>query len=480
MIRGLLGGGVDRFRGRCNHGIESMGKTFQPGSLLYACSGAFIGIFATMLVPPAGLPGFNPEPITSPLPTSLAVAISLTEPEQLTWADEIGGVFGVAMGLAAQTVRVQQGDTLVDVLVNTGVDRTSAYNVVEAVSEVYDLKRLQVGQEFELDYDALGAAGDTTPLASLNFEVLPGHSIYVVRQDDGTFSAKEVIANTHRAFSRGEGVITSTLFEAAAEQNIPPNVLSAMVKLFSYSVDFQRDIKRGDKFQVMYEQVLTEDSRAVRNLDIRYASMVVNGSLLKFYAFRQDNGTYEYYNDKGEGIRKALLRTPVNGARLTSNFGIRRHPILGYSILHRGVDFGVPTGTPIMAAGDGTIEMSGPNGTYGNYVRIRHNGDYSTAYAHMSRFQPDLAVGKHVRQGQIIGYVGATGRVTGPHLHFEVLQKKKQVNPISIKFPSAQKLEGTSMTKFRTARAQTDLAFSQINKPADFSASEKASEKQAP
>jgi len=442
-----------------------MGKSYQPGSLLYACSGAFIGIFATMLVPPAGLPNFSPAPITSLSLTSLADTISLTEPEPLTWTDDMGGVFGAAMGLAAQTVTVRQGDTLGDVLVNTGVDRTTAYNVVEAVRAVYDLKRLQVGQELELDYDALGAAGDTTPLASLNFEVLPGHSISVTRQDDGTFAAKEVIANTHRAFSRGEGVIASTLFEAAAEQGIPTDVLSAMVKLFSYDVDFQRDIQKGDTFEVMYEQVLTEDGRAVRNLDIRYASMNVNGTPLKFYAFRQDDSTYEYYNDKGEGIRKALLRTPVNGARLTSNFGMRRHPILGYSLLHKGSDFGVPTGTPIMAAGDGVVEMRGPNGAYGNYVRIRHNSDYSTAYAHLSRFAPDLAAGKRVRQGQIIGYVGATGRVTGPHLHFEVLLKRKQVNPISVKFPAAQKLEGAMLAKFKQSRAQTDLAFAALDKP---------------
>jgi murein DD-endopeptidase MepM/ murein hydrolase activator NlpD len=449
-----------------------MGKSFQPGSLLYACSGAFIGIFATMLVPPAGLPAFSPAPIASVVLTSLSDTISLIEPEPLTWTDDARGVFNAAMGLADQSVTVQQGDTLADVLVKTGVDKTTAYNVTEAVRAVYDLKRLQVGQELELAYDALGAAGDATPLASLNFEVLPGHSISVNRLDDGAFIAKEVIANTHRAYARGEGVITSTLFEAAADQGIPLDVMGALVKLFSYDVDFQRDIQKGDKFEVMYEQVLTEDGRSVRNLDIRYASMNVGGTPLKFYAFKQDDGSYEYYNDKAEGIRKALLRTPVNGAKLTSNFGMRRHPILGYSLMHRGVDFGVPTGTPIMAAGDGVIEMRGPNGAYGNYVRIRHNGDYSTAYAHMSRFASELSVGKRVRQGQVIGYVGATGRVTGPHLHFEVLQKRKQVNPISIKFPSAQKLTGATLAKYRAAQATTDQAFAALKTSDDVAAAE--------
>lgn len=437
-----------------------MGKsTFQPGALLYACTGAFIGIFATMLVPPAGLPGFSRALVL----TSLSDVMSLTEPKDpAVWTEEAVGVLRAAMGPALQTVTVQQGDTLGDVLVKTGMDRTTAFNVVDAVHKVYNLKRLQVGQELELTYDAFGISGDTTPLTALNFEDIPGHSISVTRQDDGAFAAKEIVAVTHREFARAEGTIRSTLFEAAVEQEIPTDVLTAMVKLFSYDVDFQRDIQKGDKFSVMYEQVLTEDGRAVRNLDIRYASMVVNGSPMKFYAFRQDDGTYEYYNDKGEGIRKALLRTPVNGASITSNFGMRRHPILGYSLLHKGVDFGVPTGTAIMAAGDGVIEMRAPNGSYGNYVRIRHTADFATAYAHMSRFADDVSVGKRVRQGQIIGYVGATGRVTGPHLHFEVMRGKAQINPITVKFPSSQKLEGAMMTKFRQSQAQTNQAFAAL------------------
>lgn len=441
-----------------------MAKSIQPGAMLYACTGAFIGIFATLLVPPAGLASFSPAPITSLALTSLANNISLIEPDPATWTGQTGGILRAAMGLAVQSVTVQRGDTLGDVLVKSGINRTTAFNVVEAVHAVYDLKRLQVGQELELSYDALGADGDATPLAALNFEVFPGHSVAVNRQDDGSFAAKEILANTHHAFMRGQGTIKSTLFEAASEQAIPLDVLTAMIKLFSYDVDFQRDIQPGDTFSVMYEHVVTDDGRPVRSLDIRYASMTLSGSPMKFYAFRQDDGSYDYYNSKGEGIRKALLRTPVNGAKLTSNFGMRNHPILGYSLMHRGVDFGVPTGTPIMAAGDGVIEMRGPNGAYGNYLRIRHNGEYETAYAHMSRYADELSVGKRVRQGQIIGYVGATGRVTGPHLHFEVMRGKSQINPISVKFPASQKLEGQMMAKFKQTQAQTDHMFAALDK----------------
>jgi len=444
-----------------------MGNSYQPGSLLYACAGAFIGIVATLQVPATGFPAFPPVAMPTFSLTSLAEGISLIEPDPADWIEDAGAVPRAAMGLEVRSVTVRQGDTLGDVLVNAGVDRTTAFNVVDSVLKVYNLKKLQVGQELELTYDALGATGDVTPLASLDFEVDAGHSVNVTRAEDGGFVAKDIVAVTHRAYTHSEGTITSTLFEAAADQGMPLDMLTAMIKLFSYDVDFQRDVQKDDTFQVMYERTVTEDGRPVRNLDIRYASMTLSGQTLKFYAFRQDDGSYDYYNEKGEGIRKALLRTPVNGARLTSNFGMRRHPILGYSLMHRGVDFGVPTGTPIMAAGDGVVEMRGPNGAYGNYVRIRHNSDYATAYAHMSRFAGDLAVGKRVRQGQIIGFVGATGRVTGPHLHFEVMQKNKQINPMSVKFPASQKLEGAMMAKFKANKVQTDELYASLTAQTD-------------
>jgi murein DD-endopeptidase MepM/ murein hydrolase activator NlpD len=390
--------------------------------------------------------------------------LATAEPDPASWTDNMRGVLRAAMGLAVQTVTVQPGDTLGDLLVKTGIDKATAYDVVEAVHSVFNLKRLQVGQEVEIAYDAIGVNGDATSLSTLSFEIDPGLSVSVNRQDDGTFTAKEVLANTHREFVRGEGIINSTLFEAAAQEGVPLDVLTAMVKIFSYDVDFQRDIQKGDAFQVMYERTATEDGRPVRNLNIAYAAMTLSGTPFKFYAMRQDDGTYEYYNEKGEGVRKALLRTPLNGAVLTSGFGMRRHPILGYSLMHRGVDFGAPTGTPIMAAGDGVIEKRERSSGYGNYIRIRHQSNYATAYAHMSRFAEGVVVGKRVRQGQIIGYVGATGRATGPHLHFEVMKNTTQVNPITVKFPATAKLEGAAMAKFKELKVQAEQRYASLTK----------------
>lgn len=440
-----------------------MDKSTEPGALLYACTGALIGIFATLLVPPEGVPHF-PKAITPLSLTSFAEDVSLAEPDPMSWTEDVQGVARAAMGLGVHTVKVRGGDTLADVLVKAGIDRAAAFGAVEAIGAVYNLKKLQVGQELELTYDALSTAGETTPLAAVNFEFAPGRSISVNRNDDGTFDAHEVLARTSREFVRGEGTITSTLFESAADQGIPVEVMTAMIKLFSYDVDFQRDIQRGDNFAVMYEHTVADDGRPVRNLDIRYASMTLSGTLLKFYAFRQEDGSIDYYTGKGEGIRKALMRTPVNGATLTSSFGMRRHPILGYSLMHRGVDFGAPPGTPIMAAGDGVIEKRERNTSYGNYIRIRHASGYATAYGHMSRFAPEFTAGKRVRQGQIIGFVGATGRATGPHLHFEIMQNAKQVNPISVKFPSSEKLAGATLAKFKRAQAEADQAFAGLER----------------
>ncbi len=437
-----------------------MDKSFEPGAFLYACTGAFIGIFVTLLVPPAGVPHFfAPPPLSL---ASLANDIALPEPDPAVWADDIQGLARAAMGLAVHTVKVRTGETLADVLVDAGIDRGAAFSAVEAIGAIYNLRKLQAGQEVELSYDALGASGDTQSLASLSFEYDPGRSVAVNRLYDGRFTAKEVIAKTRREFVRSEGTITSTLFETAADEGIPLDVMAALIKLFSYDVDFQRDIQKGDSFAVMYEHAVTDEGRPVRNLDIRYASMTLGGTTLKYYGFLQDDGGLDFYNDKGEGVRKALMRTPVNGATLTSSFGMRRHPILGYSLMHRGVDFGAPAGTPIMAAGDGVIEKRERNGTYGNYIRIRHASDYATAYGHMSRFAPEFTIGKRVRQGQIIGYVGATGRATGPHLHFEIMHHAKQVNPIGVKFPASQKLEGATMAKFREIRAEADQEFARL------------------
>ncbi|MCW5752944.1 MAG: M23 family metallopeptidase, partial [Alphaproteobacteria bacterium] len=216
-------------------------------------------------------------------------------------------------------------------------------------------------------------------------------------------------------------------------------------------------------FQVMFERLTDEQGRVAKEGNITFASMTLSGQVLRYFRYQpSDDREADYFTEKGQSVRKALLRTPIDGARLTSGFGMRRHPILGYTAQHKGVDFAAAVGTPIMAAGDGTVEMAGWNGAYGKYVRIRHNSNYSTAYAHLSRFASDLRQGQRIRQGQTIGYVGTTGRSTGPHLHYEVLINNSHVNPLSVRLPTGRNLEGKELLRFRSQIEETLAALNEL------------------
>ena len=362
---------------------------------------------------------------------------------------------------ATKTVTIKAGDTLSDVLQGSGIDRSVTLDVVEAVKQVYNPRRLQSGQDLTLNFIDDPKTEDRR-LDELTFELSPGESVAVARTDDGTYNARKIMAETHREMTRYDGTISSSLSAAAGEAGVPQKILNAMVNMFSFDVDFQRDIQKGDSFSVMFEQVVTKDGRVVSTEGIRVASMTLSGSPFKLYSFKHSDGFVDFYNEKGEGVRKALLRTPINGARLTSGFGMRQHPILGYSKMHQGIDFGAPTGTPVFAAGDGVIEKREVFGGYGNYVRVRHSGGYATAYAHLSRFGQNIQVGKRVRQEQIIGYIGTTGRSTGPHLHYEILRDNRQVNPMKVKFPSSLKLEGTTLARFKEIRSIADRQYAEL------------------
>ena len=444
-----------------------MAQGHQPGTFLCGCAGSLIGAISAVLISSAGLLALSRAP-QSPL------SILSIEPEALhaetdiaNWTGSISGVLRAAMGLAVETISIQQGDTLADVLTGAGLDNTTTFNVIQALYQVFNPRYLRAGQKLELAYDALGVNGEPLALSEINMEISPGHLVSVSRKADGSFAAREIMAETHSEFARATGTISSSLYEAAVAEGVPLDVLTIMVRLFSYDVDFQRDIRSGDSFALMYEQEVTDDGRPVRTRAMHIAEMTLRGKLLKFYAYLHDDGDFGYYNKKGEGVRKALMRTPVNGARLTSSFGSRRHPILGYTRMHKGIDFGAATGTPIMAAGDGVVEKRGRWGSYGNYIRIRHGSNYYTAYGHLSRYARDINIGTRVQQGKIIGYVGATGGATGPHLHYEVLRNNAQVNPMTVKFPASKKLNGAQLAKFQEARAQVDRKFTALDAPGD-------------
>ena len=282
-----------------------------------------------------------------------------------------------------------------------------------------------------------------------------------IRKYQNDFLLKENILKLHKKEVVVKNIIKNNLYNAAVESGIEPNIIIEFARIFGFEVDFQRDIRKGDWFEILYEK-LEDDNDKVRDTGkIIYASMYVNGEEINLYNFNYKNDE-EYYDIKGKSITKSLMKTPINGARLSSSFGMRKHPILGYNKMHRGTDFAAPSGTPIMASGSGKITRARWCGGGGNCVKIKHNSTYETIYAHMKTFAKGIREGKKVRQGQIIGYVGSTGLSTGPHLHYEVLVNGKKVNSQKLKLPSGKILKGDARKQFELDRIKIDLKLANL------------------
>jgi murein DD-endopeptidase MepM/ murein hydrolase activator NlpD len=246
------------------------------------------------------------------------------------------------------------------------------------------------------------------------------------------------------------------LFNAGVQAGVPHDLLLETIKVLSFEVDFQRDIRAGDQFELFYDIYRDDDGEMAKSGAIDFAKLTLSGKAMSFYRFTPKSGVADLFSADGKSIRRALLQTPVDATRISSGFGMRRHPILGYSTLHRGVDFAAASGSPVQAAGDGVVVAAGPFGSYGNYVRIKHDSSYSTAYAHLQRFARGVRVKSRVHQGEIIGYVGATGRATGPHLHYEVLKNDVQLNPRGLRLPSGETLSGDDMKRFKAQQQDID------------------------
>ena len=247
-----------------------------------------------------------------------------------------------------------------------------------------------------------------------------------------------------------KGVIENNLYTSALKAGIPENTLLEMINLIGFSVDFQREIQNGDIFEVLFTKELDIlNNSVIRSKPITFVSINLSGNKLNFFNFEDKYGLPQYYDENGKSSKRTLMKTPINGARLSSRYGNRKHPILGYTKMHRGLDFAAPTGTPVFAAGDGVVEKVGWNGSYGKYIRIRHTGTYKTAYAHLSGYSKNIKVGKRVLQGKTIGYVGNTGRSTGPHLHYEVIKNNIQVNPMRIKLPAGKNISKSNYIKYQ-------------------------------
>jgi len=314
--------------------------------------------------------------------------------------------------------------------------------------------------------------GVPPPGRFLGFEINPDFARSVIIERTATpkgFTARAYKKVLTRELAAAAGTIYGSLFADATRAGVPDPVLIEMVRAYSWDVDFQRDIRPGDRFEVLYEHFL-EGSLKVHEGGVVYAQLTLSGKPLQIYRFAGDDGHSSYFDAAGQNAQKALMRTPINGARLSSGFGRRKHPILGYTKMHRGLDFAAPRGTPIYAAGNGRVEVAGRNGAYGNYVRIRHSGGYSTAYAHLKGFARGLRRGTRVTQGEVIAYVGTTGRSTGPHLHYEILKGGLQANPLKVKMPSGRKLKGAELARFQEVRAAVVARYARLSGAAEIAA----------
>jgi murein DD-endopeptidase MepM/ murein hydrolase activator NlpD len=379
---------------------------------------------------------------------------ALTPPDDETPpADRPGEAEATAEDAApAQVERVveaRRGDTFMKLMLGAGVDRGEAHAAIDAMKGVFNPRDLRPGLAVTVTFTPEGEKEVDRRFDGFRFDAEADRAVVVMREDTDGFRAEAIERELDSRKVRAAGEIESNLYTAAQKAGLPAGVLVELIRLYSWDVDFQRDIQPGDRFDVMVERMHYADGEVARWGDIVYAELTLSGQKYPLYRFKGARGDIDYFDASGQSAQKALMKTPIDGARLSSGFGRRKHPILGYTRVHQGVDFAAPSGTPIYAAGNGSIEQIGRNGGYGKYIRIRHNGRFDTAYAHMSRFASGLKRGSRVRQGQVIGYVGTTGRSTGPHLHYEIHVEGRQTNPMRLKLPSGRKLKGSELIAFR-------------------------------
>ena len=353
-------------------------------------------------------------------------------------------------------VSVAKDQNLNSLLREAGVSQKERFNISQVLRQYINLKQINTDQIFEIIIDE-----EKKEVSRLTVNLDNITSIHIFKKNN-IFVANKIEKVLFKKTALGEGIIKSSLFRAAQEQNIEPEVIVDFARIFGFEIDFQRDIRKNDIFQIVYDKYVDDEGILQKNGDIIYAYMKNKNREIALYRYVDQRGIAGYYLTNGKSIEKALMKTPINGARLSSRFGMRKHPILGYNKMHQGTDFAAPTGTPIMASGSGIIEVAKWNGAYGKYIRIRHNSKYKTAYAHLSGYARGIKSGTKVRQGQTIGYVGSTGRSTGPHLHYEVLVNGKRMNSQRLNLPSGRTLKGEDREKFEITRIKIDVMRSNL------------------
>jgi murein DD-endopeptidase MepM/ murein hydrolase activator NlpD len=348
--------------------------------------------------------------------------------------------------------KVSSGETFDKILKLYLIDNKEINEIKKNLSQKVNLNKLNTKQSIILNIDLTN-----NTIKEFIFQINNKEKIYLKRNDkDAKFNQEIISIKLNKEIIYKENIINQSLYKSAVSQKIPANTIVEFARIYGFQVDFQRDIRKKDKFQIMYEVYLNAKEEIVETGEILYANLKLSGQNNSLYYFDSE-GSEGHYDKNGKSVQKALMKTPINGSRLSSSFGMRKHPIDGYNKMHRGTDFAAPKGTPIMASGNGIITKASWCGGGGNCVKIKHNSVYETVYAHMSKFARGIKKGVRVKQGQIIGYVGSTGKSTGPHLHYEVIVNGKKVNSQSLKLPSGKILKGKKRKIFETNRIKIDV-----------------------
>ncbi|MDA7464811.1 peptidoglycan DD-metalloendopeptidase family protein [Candidatus Pelagibacter ubique] len=354
--------------------------------------------------------------------------------------------------------KISSGETFDKILNNYSIPNEEINQIKKKLNSDYNINNLQPNLEIKITIDQ----SNNKKITSFLFPVSRTEKIQLTRNlDNNLFEKKIIITNLNKKIVFKEGKITQSLYKTAIDLKVQPNVIIEFARIYGFQVDFQRDIRKNDNFQIMYEVFEDDDGKIFETGNIIFADLKLSGKNNALYYFEK-KGSEGHYDENGKSVEKALMKTPINGARLSSAFGMRKHPIDGFNKMHRGTDFAAPMGTPIMASGSGLITRARWCGGGGNCIKIKHNSTYETIYAHMKNFARGIKEGIRVKQGQIIGYVGSTGKSTGPHLHYEVVVNGKKVNSQKLKLPSGKTLKGKEREIFEVEKIKLDVLKSEL------------------
>jgi murein DD-endopeptidase MepM/ murein hydrolase activator NlpD len=437
---------------------------FRPFLFAIAAIGLTVGTLIVLHRPPlhtAALPAAPPAPLP---PVELQ---DLPPPPPITSADFRG--FQLKPGAPANpqveqeapppdryelTLRLEKGDTIEKMLADIDVPEADRRQIDDALQAPLKRRKIAPGEEIVLDMQTVPSQPDAPRVLALSVRPQPEHEYIVRRQDDGSYAGEEKTYKVSPRIVRVEAERNGSLQQSGMAAGAPAQAMIEFIRALAYDVDFQRELKQGQKFSVLLEQLVTSDGKVTHPGRLLAGELSLAKRTVTVIRFRPQGGAEGFYNPKGESVVRSFLRTPMDVSKVTSGYGWRDHPILGYSALHTGVDFGAPQGTPILAAGAGKVVMAGVNGGYGLFVKLEHSKEIGTGYGHLSRLGPGIKPGVSVRQGQVIGFVGSTGMSTGPHLHYEFYRGGHAVNPLAQKFAMQVILAGKDLQRFRPLAGQ--------------------------